>query len=366
MSDAVRSLAWTTLIERASDALPRPRGVARYRRRDFLHDNRVAVAASLDVNAAFPGSGLFVDPVTGASLLVTAGVRPQARSGAAADVVVAGAMRTVEQLRFRSFYLADGRSRSLVVHQRSAPAVATPLVAGARLQSTLFDTTPFVVPRVLETGYADRVSADWVVEETLDGAPVAAADAEATVGAMIGLLAQWWESLGTEQAPLGAAQRTRALTAFADLTDDPPDGVWAADLDRELTSRRVRELLTDERPLTIGLSHGDPGIGNVLRLRDGRLALVDWEDAGHRPVAHDVVKALMSAPDPVALAAALEEPALVAGGAMPWRSQVAVALLLFMSGWRNRYFRAVKRKSIVAGTRRLRTQLHVVATLLDP
>lgn len=369
-SDAVRSLAWTAAIERVSDSLPRARGVARYRRRDYLHDNRVAVAAAFDATGGLPGSGVFVNPATGASLLVAADSQPPVRTAAAVDVVVAGAMRTAEQLRFRSFYLTAGAARSLVVHQRSAAAVPTPLVAGSRLQTTLTGCTPFVVPRILETGLHRRENADWVVEEALDGAPVVRADAEAAAGELIALLPQMWRRLGTSHDRLDPDQRARALVAFAGLAEDPPDGIWPAEVDRQATWHRVRDLLNDERPLTVGLSHGDPGLGNVLRLADGRLALVDWEDAGHRVVAHDIVKVLMSSPDPVRLAATLDapgslRPALAVAGAMPWRRQLATALLLFLSGWRNRHFRAVKRRSVVASQRRMHAMIRVLTVLLD-
>jgi thiamine kinase-like enzyme len=47
----------------------------------------------------------------------------------------------------------------------------------------------------------------------------------------------------------------------------------------------------------VSLCHGDPVLGNTLRLRDGRLALVDWELAGVLPVGGDLAKVLLSAPD---------------------------------------------------------------------
>lgn len=372
ISDAVRSLDWTAAIERATTTLPAARGVARLRRRDFFHDNRVAFSAQLDTTTAFPSSGVFVDYRTGASML-TAGGRPTVRSAAAADVVVAGAMRTAEQLRFRAFYVTEAQ-RTLVVQQRIAADTPTPLVTGTAHQSTLVGRTPFAVPQILETGRATRgldadAVADWLVEEAFDGAPVGAADAAQAVEEVLVLLGETWQRLGVTHERLSGDQRTRALTAFSGLADDPPPGIWPDDLDPHHTWLRARALLDDGRPLTVGLSHGDPGLGNVLRLSDGRLALVDWEDAGYRPLAHDIVKVLMSAPDPRRLAATLEapeplRPALIAAGAVPWRLQVAMALLLFLSGWRNRYFRAVKRGSIKIANRRMHTMLGMLDDLL--
>jgi hypothetical protein len=372
VSDAVRSLDWAAAIERTTGSLPAARGVARLRRRDFFHDNRIAFSAELDTATAFPSRGVFVDHRTGASVLV-AGGRPTVRSVAAADVVVAGAMRTAEQLRFRAFYVTEAH-RTLVVQQRFDPATPTPLVAGSEHQRALAGRTPFAVPRVLESGLARRglgadAVADWLVEEVFDGAPVGPDHAADAVPELLALLAETWERLGLTHERLSGEQRTRALTAFSGLADDPPPGIWPDDLDPHHTWLRVRALLDDGRPLTVGLSHGDPGLGNVLRLADGRLALVDWEDAGYRPVAHDVVKVLMSSPDPRGLARLLEEPAslrpaLAAAGAVPWRLQVAVALVLFLSGWRNRYFRAVKRGSVKAANRRMHLLLGILDDLL--
>ncbi len=371
-SDAIRSLEWTAAIERTTDCLPSARGVARLRRRQFFHDNRIAFSAELDPASAFPSSGVFVDQRTGASVLV-AGDRPLVKSAAAADVVLAGAMRTAEQLRFRAFYVTEAL-RTLVVQQRLAPGSPTPLVAGSAHQRTLAGRTPFAVPKVLESGLAGRglsgdAVADWLVEEAVDGAAVRPEDAGATVHEVLALLAETWQRLGVTHEPLGAEQRSRALTAFTGLVEDPPPGSWLPGLDPDATLRRARALLDDARPLTVGLSHGDPGLGNVLRLPDGRLALVDWEDAGHRPLAHDVLKVLMSGPGPRDLAAALEvpaslRPALTSAGAVPWRLQVALALLLFMSGWRNRYFRAVKRGSGRVANRRMHTMLGLLDDLL--
>lgn len=358
-SDAVRSLEWTAAIERAVRALPRRRGLGRLRRRQYAVDRRVATAVG------FPGSPLFTDPATGRSLLVDPGSAPQVRSTATPDVVVAGAMRTASRLRYRAFYL--GAARSLAVQQRHRDT-PTPLVGGTRVQRTLAGRTPFVVPRVLDAGYYAAQRADWVVEEALDGAPVVREEAERTAEEVLSLLPEMWQRLGTAPARLDERQRARALTAFTALAEDPPDGIWPGDVDRGATARRVRELLTDERPLTVGLSHGDPGLGNVLRLTDGRLALVDWEDAGHRPVAHDVVKVVMSTPDPVGLAGRLAPPPSAVVGStavMPWSRQVAAALGLFLGGWRYRHSRAVKRGSTVASRRRMHAMIRTLDVLLE-
>src|SRR5690625_6478310 len=97
-SDAVRSLEWTAAIERAGRALPRRRGLGRLRGREYAVDRRVATAVG------FPGSPLFTDSATGQSLLVDPQSAPRERSTAAADVVVAGALRTASLLWCCSLY----------------------------------------------------------------------------------------------------------------------------------------------------------------------------------------------------------------------------------------------------------------------
>src|SRR5690625_4659126 len=354
---AVRSLAWTAAIARTGSSLPRRRGLGRLRGRQYAVDRRAATAVG------FPGSPLFTDPATGKSLLVDPQSAPRARSTAAADVVVAGAMRTASLLRYRAFYLDAARTLAVQQRHRSTP---TPLVDGSRVQRTLAGRTPFVVPRVLDSGHHRAENADWVVEEALDGAPILPAEAERTAEEVLALLPEMWQRLGTTPAALDDGRRARALTAFTALAHEPPDDLWPADVDRRGAVHRVRELLTDERPLAVGLSHGDPGLGNVLRLADGRLALVDWEDAGERPVAHDVVKVVMSSPDPARLAARLVPPRAAVGatGVMPWPRQVAAALGLFLGGWRYRHSRAVKRGSTVASRRRMHAMIGTLDVLL--
>lgn len=377
-ADVARSISWSAAIERKSASLPVQRGVRWFRRRDFFHDNRLAVAASLDATTGFPASGVFLNPQTGESTLLRPD-RLQVRSESHADIVVAGGMRTTEQLRFRSFYVSNSRARSLAVHQRLTPATQTPLVRGVRLQMAIRGRIPFVVPHVVEVGLARlsvghgsiaRAAVDWVVEEALDGSRVPNHAAEETAHEMLALLAQSWRRLGVSHAPIDADQQAAALTAFADLVENPPPDVWPIEAHRGRIWRRAQDILVSPQRLTIGFSHGDPGLGNVLRLADDRLALTDWEHAGERLVAHDAVKVVLSTPDPVALAATLTTPAelrssLSGPRAAPWRRQMAVALLLFLGGWRNRHVRAVKGGFERVNTLRMRALLRTLTTLAD-
>ncbi len=375
-NDAVIALGWSSAIERTSTTLPRRRGIVRRGRRSFYYQNRVAFAEALNLDDAFPASGVFVNPNSGASLLRTDQC-DTVLSPSSADVVMAGMMRTADRLRFRAFYLVNrdiDTTLSLSVQQRAQPTVATPLVAGTRVQASLQGQTSFVVPKVVEVGSAGRLpgsgAADWVVEEALDGAPVLTEDTAEVADQLVDGLAAMWVRMGVTHAALDPDACARARAAFTRLVNDAPEGVWPPDVSRHSLERRAQTALDGKRPVTIGMTHGDPGVGNALRLRDGRLALIDWEYAGRRAVAHDILKVVKSTPDPRASTAMLNAPEglrapMAAAGAMPWRHQVAVALLLFLRGWRSRHDRAVQRGSVGPNIRRMYAMLHVLDQLLD-
>ena len=378
-SDAVRALKLSALIEKTTTVLPRPgRILLRRHQRPFFYDKNIAFSCDLEMADSVPCAGVFVNHLTGASLLNSRN-HLQTSSYSTADVVMAGGMRSPGKFRFRSFYLTSTHARygatTLATHQRVNPRTPSPLARGARVAATLHGQTPFVVPRVLEQGvsrkgFSNSCVVDWVVEAALDGASIAADEAEDTVRELIQLLEFSWLSLGVEHSELDSVQRTRALDAVAALVNDPPADIWPDDVDRTRTWRRVQNVLSEHRPLTVGLSHGDPGLGNLLRLVDGRLALIDWEDAAMRPVAHDAIKAMISAPDPAKILAmpptvAEFRSAMAAAGAATWEVQLAIALLMFLSGWKHRHVRAVERRSRQANNRRMHRMIRFLDQLLD-
>lgn len=344
-------------------------------RQDFHYSGRLAFATNLPLEQGFPGSRLFTDAAGTSALVARAELR--ARSLATADVVLPGPMRTSTQFRLRSFYLigrtASFRPATMTAHQRVDEAVPGRLSAGARLVAQIEGTTPLVVPRVRDQGAARlRVSGgpvvvDWVVEDALDGAPIGSAEAIDAAAELVEGLAAMWARSGIDHIPLSAADRDRALEAFDGLVAEASPQTWPDSVDRDRLVKLVHRVLADPLALTVGLSHGDPGLGNTLRLADGRLALIDWEDAARRPVGHDMVKVLLSSPLAVG-DLLLDPPAAfvpaLAGGA-PWRRQLAVTLLLFMSGWRHRLARARKRNSVKAHTNRMRRMLELLDRLLD-
>lgn len=356
VSDAVRSLEWTAEIEKTTRAIPPPRGLARFRRdREYAYDDRAAVAVGARRTTAFDAL-----PKTSA-LLATTSHAPRVRSAARADVVLVGALRTTTTLRFRSFYRTPALTLAVQRRQGAEPA---PLVRGGPVQTMVAGQVPFVVPRVLDTGYFPPKRADWILEERIDGSPVVRGDVDAAAREMLTSLPPMWTRFGIEHTALGEQSRARALATFTALAQEPPDGLWLAGVDRAATLRRVTALLADRRPLSEGISHGDPGVGNLLRLPDGRLALIDWEFAGRGPVAHDAMKVLLSAPDPVGLTALLHAPD-VGEHAMPWRRQVATSIVLFLRGWRERHRRAVRQGRLAGHQRRMHRTIETLSLLLD-
>lgn len=127
----------------------------------------------------------------------------------------------------------------------------------------------------------------------------------------------------------------------------------------------MNELLDRDLELTTGVSHGDLGIGNLLRLSSGDLAVIDWEHAGHRLLSHDVLKLLLSVDIPPHAWGGMH-PALPAGNpphADP-PEQLAIAAMLFLAGWRNRTVRAVRRGSARANRRRTHVFIRALDVLL--
>jgi hypothetical protein len=373
---AVMALEWSAVIERTTGALPRGRGLlSRRRRQTYRYTSRLAVARDTNIPHTF--AGVFVDSRTGGSLLcIDDG--PEAWSTSVADVAVPGAMRTPQQFRFRAFFLSHHSTRhgatTLAAQQRIHADTPAAIATGARIEASLAGRVPIVIPRVLDQGVIrGRMpgggAADWVVETALDGTPIRPDQVSDTVVELIRLLAESWCRLGIEHGRPAAADLDRASAAFAALVHDPPAGMWPDDVERDRLGREVARALAEQRPLTISVSHGDPGAGNALRLRDGRLALTDWEDAAHRPVAHDVVKALMSAPEPIALLSAVTTPpefrrAMSAAGAADWDRQLGIALIMFLRGWHHRHVRARRRNSTPANNARMQRMLRVLDHLL--
>ncbi len=373
-SDASRSLRWTRSIECRWSGSARWQRRLDPRRREYVDTGLVAFDHAMDAGRRERAQRLLVHRWTGASLL-EATEQQRLRSRARADLVLLGARRSASQFRFRAFYLdGSGGGTSLAVQQRRQPGGETPLLRGSRLLGSVQGKLPFVVPELHATGTVlagpgeDEVG-DWALEGLVEGDVVPVADTDAVVDEVLELLGDTWVRLGTRHVPLRSRLQTAAWTGLTDLVGRPPAGAWPEEVHRDRLLRRARDVLGDPRPLTVGLSHGDPGVGNLLRTVDGRLALLDWEFADHRHVAHDVAKVLRSSLDPVAACGRLGAPPalrarMAVAGALPWDAQVGVALLVFLSYWRDRHQRAAARGLAGRSSDGLATMVRMLDVLL--
>lgn len=361
--------SWSATLERKLGVLPSAR-----RDRDIRYNERVAHAPGVE---SLERGAYFRDhddkPVLG-----PARCPHKSRTRSAASVVMIGRMAD-RHLRQRSFYLETAVPLTMALHERPAQGAITGLLAGVEVQRLAHGRLPAAVPQVLAArttkvvpggGWWARASrrstaqqVDVVVEEWLPGAPVQVGTPDME-HELLEIVSSLWRLEETRAVALTTEEVSRIRERFTGLVDKgQQDGLWPEGIDPVEVGRRADRLLSDQPHVTIGLSHGDPGVGNVLRTGDGGLVLVDWEDAGRRVLSHDVLKVLSSAAvapqrwpgmHPVV-------PASGADRALPSDQQLAVALLQFLAGWRSRTRRARDRRSMGAHQRRM----HRMLTALD-
>ncbi|WP_114558995.1 aminoglycoside phosphotransferase family protein [Desertihabitans aurantiacus] len=367
-ADLVDGLEWLELIGTQTRTLRAPVP----RTRTFFGDDSVAWVGRLERRDG-PLGALLRHRWTGDSLLTGDRTDPL-RSRAPVDVLVPGVRRNRERTRFRAFRLGlTGRVPLAVAGiERPDPSTATAMVDGPGVQRRFREVGAFVVPRCRDQGSCrrdDRVL-DWVVEDMLPGRPVTVAERQDAAAEALHLLAATWTRLPLRHHPLPTRARERARTAFAALLERAPAGTWPHGVPEPSLGVRVHRLLTSTRPVTVGPTHGDPTLSNLLRMPDGRLGLVDWELARERLLGHDVGKVLRTTPDPRALLAGLVAPdpvraAMARVDALPWRHQVAQALLVFLSGWEHRHRRSVAAGHQAYAVASLRRTVELVDLLTD-
>lgn len=358
---------WSVRIEAAS--APLPRGWIRHKVRA---NGRLGFRSRLRPEDLPGDGGLFTEPVSGRSLLD--GAQHTGRTRSAAELTLLGQLRHTH-IRFRSFYLQPPRRSGAAmltsaVQERTQAEVPGQLARGAQLVREVGPRLPLVVPRVIDIGTvtAPPKQVDYVVEEGLDGRVVPVAEGPEVLPELLAGIRELWALKPTTVASVDAELEARMRTGMATLAEQGPGlDLWPSDLDPAEVHARARTLLDRDPLVTSGLSHGDPGIGNLLRLRDGRIALVDWEEAGTRPLSHDVFKALTSSGVPVQDWSALH-PVLPrqASRQAPEAEQLAIAVLGFLAGWRHRTKRARRRGGGGLGDRnRVHRLLNALDTLLS-
>jgi len=255
-----------------------------------------------------------------------------------------------------AFY--DEANVSLTVHGRmSLLRTRNRLHAGAAVLERLGPRIPLVVPRPLDRGRGLRHV--WVVEDLLRGRETTIDEWPSVVDeVMEGLWAIWTLSglrLASARQLLDGGDISAAMAVL--------DSVQSAGV-RDMPRDRIEQVARLSGQQAVGWCHGDPVPFNVMQLNDGRLALLDWEIAGRRPIAHDAVKALGWLEDPLPMADAVGTRFTAATGlsSRDWRNQLIIETLRVLARTRAQHARAVENDSgrflwIVERRRRLLIRL---------
>ncbi len=367
-AESLHAFTWSARIERTSDVLP-----STWLRPKVRCGPRIGYRQVLTERSLPFGSDLFVDRTNGQSMIDDALTDRPVRTQSAADITMPGVMRGSE-LRFRSFYLPRrGRSAlTVAVQTRADPGVPTHLVAVARFQQRLSRFGPLTVPDILEIGRVEDLQRDgvldYVVEHMLEGSVIGAEDTRVAAQTVLAALPALWSTHPVRHVRLEVTQRERLRETMPQLVNEGERlSLWPRQVDRIGLWQRIQELIQSDPQVSTGVSHGDLGVGNLLRLRTGTLALIDGEHAGTRLLSHDVLKLLTSASFPPETWVDLHPPLPGASrqAAAP-REQLAVATLLFLSGWRIRTMRARKRGGDHANRRRTHALIRALDVLLAP
>jgi Choline/ethanolamine kinase len=314
--------------------------------------------------------GAEVVPPGDAAAALAAGWRPQ-RERVHADAVVAARL-SGPRTRVRAFYLDRDEPVSLLVHARPWRVYdrgVRRLLDGVAVQSRWPSGAHVLVPAVLGSG--SRPGFDWVAEQLLVGRHPTGWQWQRAAPVLVEELLTATLGQGVQRRPLRDQLPAGAVTAILGRLSVATRGVAGASPSHppslEATLRRLADSTSD---VLVGTCHGDPVQGNVLVLPGGRLALVDWEHAGSRLVAHDTAKILVGAADPLDLfrrTLPLVGPSLGPGMAT-WPEQLAVALLQQVARWQGDRGLDVAVRSGRADKRadRIAAQLRLLAALLAP
>jgi hypothetical protein len=358
--DLARAIRLVGYVERRSTVLPSSQRSREFHGQgcavsaDYLAARRAgAPVAAAPLPAGPAGAGPGRDP-----RLVASGAPLWARTQA--DLIVPGRVRTA-QLRLRAFYLL-AQPMTVVVHERVVPGRSGRLVVGARILDRLRGGHELVVPRLLDVGTAVR--AEWMVEQLLAGAHPRGAEHAAIAQQMARLLLATYERVGVWHRPLRSFPTRGLAAAVAQLSAVLPDP--GGNLDPQQLYEKAETLLGLDGNILLSVCHGDPVFGNILRLPDGRLALVDWEFAAELPIANDLAKLVSGLSVPAALSDQLQAPFQRLGDAatLAWRHQLAFALLRLLSGWKDQQYRAHRSGRGQRCDRTLRRRLDITAALL--
>lgn len=358
----LQAYGWAARIERVSELVP-----SVLLSRSVSYGQGIATRHRLLPTDLGAYQDLFTDPETGASLL---GFEPHGRERvrSSAEVVLLGALRAGRG-RSRAFYLTGRRPVTVAIYDRLVARHQRTVRRAAQVQARVHGRLPVEVPEVLDVGTVvdDRLgTVDFVAESALPGRPVSAArDTTTVVPQLLAALTELWQLEPPTTVQMEGRVCQRGLEALVDLADNGQGfGLWPSDVDAPRVRAAVTRLM--KRPVTrsVGLSHGDPGLGNVLRRPDGGLALLDWEDARSRHFTHDVLKVLLTAGVPVdQWDSCLPDIPSGSPPADPPEHQLAATLVQLLVGWRQR--RAIARRRGTHAMTALRRETHDLVTALD-
>lgn len=370
---SLTAASWSAQIERDLSVLPSGR-----RQQAVRYGRWVLHSLSFEQH---PWAATFTSAEKGAPILGAGPCPHLSRTRSAADLIMVGRM-VDRHLRYRAFYSGGDEPLSLVVHEVARDGRRTGLLAGASLQRLVHGRLPVAVPQVVRTETTQvrppgrwapwpgstpptpGKAVDLVVEEWLPGRPARVEDAE-VVAQLLATIRTLWSVEPLVTAPIGATSLARTRQRFTALVETPGD-LWPGDVDHVTVRRRVHSLLDRNPSVTIGLSHGDPGVGNALRTEGGGVALIDWEDADRRPLSHDIFKILASSTAPPEHWGEFHPglPGTLHRQSCSAHEQLALAILQFLEGWQSRTRRAQRRHALPAHRRRMHRMIRAVDALL--
>lgn len=228
----------------------------------------------------------------------------------------------------RAFYVEPGLTGSV----RGAGLRRSRIIAGSRVAARFagrHGDAGLVVPHQLDRGRGLRRA--YVLEESLPGDRVRGREWPDHVERVIDGLARLWP----RSEPRSHATGDVVPWLGADRVDTLLGALDVDVRDRRRMLEGVARLARSTDRLLVGWTHGDPVPNNVLRLDDGRLALVDWERAGRNPLGLDACRLLAPLDDPRPATAQLEHrfAALRSPRTLPLPAQAAIALLSLLPTW---------------------------------
>ena len=276
----------------------------------------------------------------------------------AADHVVLAKMSTAEELRFRAFYLRGSVPMTLKA-AREIEDVASRIQRELTARQALPKLRRLRVPRILDHGDAGRL--EYLVEELIPGRVLAPTDRPAHLDDVLSGLTEMYEATAAPPATIGLASSAAWDRAVAFIDSAKWARGW---LPRRQLLGELTALVEADPPMATAMGHGDLVWSNILVGTDG-VGLVDWEWAGPRPIAQDMVKLMTSIPGRFSYLPRLDQLSRDLGVDTPFAAQWALATVksLASAAHRLRTATAAGRGDIQSG--RARQQIGILGQLLQ-